>query len=468
MIRLLAVAGYVYQSLVAIALIFAISHLLPAADYTNFSLVLASGQLLCVLMFEWLQLAGLRFLAAARGAEAARLRTSLLTAGLLSAITLVAIGSGASLLSSLAPHLVRIGLGIAVLQGVSDLYFMTVRLSDRLGVASMLMALRTTALLVGAVTGALVAGTAQATLLGVAAGHATALLVGVIVHRITLQAVSPQTMLTHWREFCSYGMLVAGAAVIHISVPLMIRFIVIRSLGATGAGAGFSIAIDLLQRPFGVLNAAIHTVSYPDVVQDFEHGSNQSSRRSTGRMFDFMICATLVLLGGLIGFIPDVARLLVPQQSLDGFLATAPIVALFYFLHTHLQATVAVVPHLEKRALRLVIVAAGQTASIVAASAIASVLGVTPTGIVACASVATALVILLALVPTIQFRAALRWPLAIEAAMAATLIGLLALLPSLSPYWLAGKIFLAAAAVAIVAWRGDFLMHMHSDCDPVR
>ena len=35
MTRLFAIAGYVYQSAAAIILIFVISHLLPAADYTN-------------------------------------------------------------------------------------------------------------------------------------------------------------------------------------------------------------------------------------------------------------------------------------------------------------------------------------------------------------------------------------------------------------------------------------------------
>src|SRR4051812_26894623 len=149
MTRLLAIAGYFYQSAAAVILIFAISHLLAAADYTNFSLALASSQLLCVLTFEWLQLAGLRFLAAAKGNDAARLRWSLFAAGLLSAGALVAIGGGALVTSGLAPDVIVLGLSIAVLQGFTDLYFLSVRLSDRLGTASLLLALRATALLGG-------------------------------------------------------------------------------------------------------------------------------------------------------------------------------------------------------------------------------------------------------------------------------------------------------------------------------
>lgn len=457
MIRLFAIAGYVYQSAAAIALIFAISHLLPSADYTNFSLALASSQLLCVLMFEWLQLAGLRFLAAAKEDAAPRLRWSLFAAGLVSATALVAVGACASPISALAPDVIALGLGIAVLQGLTDLYFLTVRLSDRLGMASSLLALRATALLGGAVAGAALSGTAQATLLGVASGHTLGLLAGLVAHRTPIKRAPWRTTLGDWAEFSRYGMLAAAASVIHLSVPVLLRFIVIGRLGATGAGAGFSIALDLLQRPFWVLNAAIHTVSYPDVVNDFEHSSTADSIRSTRRMFEFMLCTTLVLLGGLVGFIPDAARILVPQESLDGFRATAPAVALFYFLHTHLQATIAVVPHLEKRAIRLVVVAAGQLTIVAASSLIAVSLGLSPRSAVACASIGTAATILLTLGPTIRFDALPRWPLVTQALAAAIVIGSLGSMPTEPMTWLAGKIIVAAIATAVIGWRGDFL-----------
>lgn len=458
MTRLLAMAGYFYQSAAAIILIFAISHLLPAADYTNFSLALASSQLLCVLMFEWLQLAGLRFLAAARENEAARLRWSLFAAGLSSAGALIVVGSCASLASVLPTGIVALGLGISVLQGLTDLYFLSVRLSDRLGIASLLLALRATALLTGAAAGAASSGTAEAALLGVAAGHTLGLLAGLVAYRTPLDRPSLRTMLADWKDFSRYGMLAAGASVIHLSVPVLLRVIVIGRLGATGAGAGFSIALDLLQRPFWVLNAAIHTVSYPEVVNDFEHGTSAKSVQSARRMFEFMICTTLVLLGGLVGFIPDAARILVPRESLDGFLQTAPAIAAFYFLHTHLQATIAVVPHLEKLATRLVLVAAGQLALVVALSLVAVSAGLSPRGAVGCASLATLATILAALGPTLRFEAFPRWSLVMQALVAAILIGSLGSMPTEPAAWLTGKIMIAALATAIIAWRGDFLM----------
>src|SRR5260221_13008187 len=106
MIRLLALVSYIYQSAAAIVLIFAISHLLLPADYRNFSLALASSQLLCVLMFEWLYLAGLSFLAAAKGDDAARFRWSLFTAGLFTGLGLVAVVGAAAMRATLAATVV--------------------------------------------------------------------------------------------------------------------------------------------------------------------------------------------------------------------------------------------------------------------------------------------------------------------------------------------------------------------------
>src|SRR5258708_33291065 len=180
----------------------------------------------------------------------------------------------------------------------------------------------------------------------------------------------------------------------HLSVPVMIRFIVISRLGAAGpASAGFSMAIDLLQRPFWGLNAAIHTVSYPEVVAHFEHGTDAEAKKSTARLFDFMVCATAVMVGGLIGFLPDAGRIFVPRDILESFLAVAPAVTLFYFLHTHLQATLAVIPHLQKSATRLVIVASCQFLMVSAFSTIAVAPDLSPTAAITVPPIAPAIVI---------------------------------------------------------------------------
>jgi len=71
--------------------------------------------------------------------------------------------------------------------------------------------------------------------------------------------------------------------------------------------------------------------------------------------------------------------------------------------------------------------------------------------------VATAIVILCGSGPIIGFGVVPGWPLLGTSIVAATLIGAFAAVPSEPVLWLVGKIVIAAMAVALVAWHGDFL-----------
>jgi hypothetical protein len=387
------------------------------------------------------------------------LRSSLFSAAGLSALALVLVGSLLSLFATLPLELTILALALAAAQGVTDLHFMMIRVSGRLGAAAMLLIARATLLLAGASAGAMAFGNATATLAGLVAGQIISLLLGSLSDRSLLQWKPRSTARADLAGFCRYGLLAAGASVLHLAVPVMIRFIVIGRLGTAGpsAAAGFSMALDLLQRPFTVLVSAIHTVNYPDVVVRFDRGSDHDARQTTARLFDFIICSTAVMLGGLIGFLPDVARLFVPRDMLAGFLSAAPAAAAFYFLHLHLQSTLAILPHLQKSALRLVVVAAGQLLSVLMCGGLTASAGAAPPGIVAAATVATVAVILLASGPTIRFGAVPRIPLIAAAAIAAILIGSLSALPSEPLIWLAGKTAFAMTAIALIAWWGDFL-----------
>jgi hypothetical protein len=217
-------------------------------------------------------------------------------------------------------------------------------------------------------------------------------------------------------------------------------------------------ALDLLQRPFAMLITAIHTVNYPEVVVQFEHGTRKDARQATARLIDFLLCATVIMLGGLLGFLPDAARLFVPSDILGSFLGVAPAASVFYFLHVQLQTTVAVIPHLTKSAVRLVIVAAGQWASVALFAATAAALYQSATAVIAGASIATAAAILFAGGPTFRFGASPRWLLISAAMVTALLIGSLSVAPSTPTLWLVGKIAMSASAVALIAWRGEFLL----------
>ncbi|MBR0687383.1 hypothetical protein JQ594_15740 [Bradyrhizobium manausense] len=460
MTRLFALVGVVYQSAAAIILIFLLGRVLSPLAYATFSLTLASSQLLSVLMFEWLQLAGVRFLAAAVQDDAARLRTSLFGAALASALTLLAVGGLAvSIASPIAASVGFVGLALAVAQGATDLHFMVVRVSHRLGAAAFLLILRATLMVGGATAGAWFQGTAQAALLGMLGAQIASLIAGQVLHPHKLQKVARPALLEDWSGFARYGMLAAGASVLHLSVPVSIRFVVVSALGASAPAvtAGFSMAIDLLQRPFAVLVAAIHTVNYPEVVHQYERGSADDARAAVAHLLDFIMCATLVMLGGLIGFLPDAGQLFVPASILTSFLQTSAAAACFYFMHCHLQSTLAIAPHLTKSATRLVVVALCQLLLVLAVAAPTQAVTGMPTSVLIGATVATAIVIVLAAGPMLRFGATPRWGLVAASVASAVFIGAFSAVPSISPVWLGAKIVAATAIVALLGWKGRFL-----------
>lgn len=460
MTRLFALAGVVYQSAAAIILIFLLGRILSPLAYATFSLTLASSQLLSVLMFEWLQLAGVRFLAAAGQDDAARLRSSLFGAALASAFALLSVGGLAvSIASPIAASVGFVGLALAVAQGATDLHFMVVRVSHRLGAAAFLLILRATLMVGGATAGAWFHSSAQAALLGMLGAQIASLIAGQVLHPHKLPKVACTALLADWSGFARYGMLAAGASVLHLSVPVSIRFVVVSVLGvsAPNVTAGFSMAIDLLQRPFAVLVAAIHTVNYPEVVHQYERGSADDARAAVAHLLDFIICATLVMLGGLIGFLPDAGQLFVPAPILTSFLQPSAAAACFYFVHCHLQSTLAIAPHLTKSATRLVVVALCQLLFVLAVVMPTQAMMGTPTSVLIGAIVATAIVIVLAAGPMLRFGAAPRWGLVAASVAGAVFIGAFSAVPAISPVSLGAKIVAATAIVALLAWKGRFL-----------
>ncbi|OPY94026.1 hypothetical protein A5906_15145 [Bradyrhizobium sacchari] len=460
MIRLLALGSYFYQSLVAILLILLLSHQLEAAHYTTYSLTMAVSQFATVVAFEWIQLAGQRFLASSGGDDTKRLQCSLFLALALSAAALAAIAALAAASGLVPLSLIGLGFVVTIMQGTTDLHYMMIRVSGKLSWASILLICRATFLLAGAATGAGLYGTTEAALLGIFVGHGLGLVLGSIVDRTFLNWSPRIATRADLSAFARYGMLASGASVVHLSVPILIRFLVVGRFGiASSASAGFSMAIDLLQRPFSVLLSAIHTISYPDVVARFDNDTRKAAQTAAAGLFDLAVCSTALMLGGLVAFIPDAARFFVPPALIASFLAVTPTVALFYFLHTHLQATLALVPHLEKAALRLIIIAAGQLAlvSIFVLASTAASLG--PTAAIALAGLATALVIACSIGPTVRFGAYPRPMLAFSSVLGATIIAASVALPSEPVSWLLAKIAAAALITIAIGWVGDLLKH---------
>jgi hypothetical protein len=165
----------------------------------------------------------------------------------------------------------------------------------------------------------------------------------------------------------------------------------------------------------------------------------------------------LVMLGGVVGFLPDAGQLFVPASILASFLQTSAGAAFFYFMHCHLQSTLAIAPHLTKSAIRLVIVALCQLLLVLAVAVPTQAITGAPTYVLVSAIVATAVVIVLAAGPMMRFGATPRWGLVAASVAGAAFIGAFSAVPSQNAVWLIMKIAVAAAIVALLAWKGRFL-----------
>ena len=456
--RLLVLISYLYQSAAAVALIFAISHLVDSAAYTTFSLVAALSQLISVLAFEWIQIAGTRFLAGAHAQERLRLRSSVYSAFALSALALVIAGPVALHLAATTGTIAAFALGAALAQGLADLFMMIIRVDGRLALSAGLMIFRSTGILVMAALAAWLYRSAEAVIAGMLIGQVLGCLAALALDRSLARWSWRSTRRSDLAAFCRYGMQAAAASVMHLSVTVLVRLLVVGRLGAASVeSAGFLLAFDLLQRPFSVLMAALHMVTFPEVVAKYDRAPLAEAKDATARLFEFFLCSTVVLLGGLIAFIPDVAWLFVPQAVLPAFIAVAPAVSLFAFFNTHLQGSGAIVVHLLKITHRLVVVAFGQLAVVPAIIWLALAAGQSVAMALLLASLATAAWMLAVSGPTLRFGAYPRCSLGLIAIAGAAMIGALVWLPSSPTIWFVGKIALAAAITALVAWRGDFL-----------
>jgi hypothetical protein len=261
----------------------------------------------------------------------------------------------------------------------------------------------------------------------------------------------------------SYGMAASFASVLFLGVNICVRIFIIRSLGITSpAAAGFSMAYDLLQRPFSVVIAAFHMVAYPEVVASHEQGSQKEAQHAVSYLFELFLCPTILLLGTLIALLPDVAFLVVPADRLNDFLAFAPAACVFGFASVHLQMTGAVVPHLLRTPRRLIATAIGQFLGVGAIMAGGMAAGMQPTTTLMAAGVGTLLWMAAMAGQTWRFGALPRAGLILASALAGLIIVAIGWLPVSPLAQFVVKTGLAISFAAAIAYYGNFFAKGHA------
>jgi hypothetical protein len=233
-----------------------------------------------------------------------------------------------------------------VLMGATDLQLVFLRVRGSFNGFAKLQCARAIILLASSTAGAVATHSQLGALAGLSVGYLVSMAMFVRADpswwRLDVSGFSRPFL----KQLAVYGMAAAGASMIHSLVPMGMRW--------TGQGimtaaqfAAFSLAIDLLQRPFALVTSAIGGILTPGVIKEFEERIKPRLPRLK-QMYEVQFWAVIVLMGGALAFIPEVAQWAVKDAMREGFGHVGAVVALIFGAHIVVQTIMATPGHLLK------------------------------------------------------------------------------------------------------------------------
>lgn len=343
--KIFALLAYLIQALSTLGVVFAVSHFLDAASYGRYSLVVATSQTVAVFAAEWIRLGALRFCAADASDMHQRVSTiQSVFFGICASLALVVTGMGLQGFMPLQEAV--LGLTVAVLMGATDLQLVFLRVRGSFNGFAKLQCARAIILLISSTAGAMATHSQLGALAGLSVGYLISMAMFVRADpswwRLDLSGFS----LPFLKQLAVYGMAAAGASMIHSLVPMGMRWTG-QGIMAAAEFAAFSLAIDLLQRPFALVTSAIGGIFTPGVIKEFEEQLKPRLPKLK-QLYEVQFWAVIVLMGGALAFIPEVAQWAVKDAMRVGFENVGAVVAMIFGAHIVVQTIMATPGHLLK------------------------------------------------------------------------------------------------------------------------
>jgi O-antigen/teichoic acid export membrane protein len=325
MAKIVALAAYFYQAAVAFGLLIVVAHWLTPADYAAYSLFISISQFVAIFCFEWIRFACSRFYPGQVGREAFE-RKALMTEFAACAL-LCAAASVLSMLFGVPVVVALLGGLVAVLQGASDLHLTMLRFRQEFRSFSRLQGSRATILAFGTLGGVLMAPTFTFAVTGLFCGYVAYSLLAVVMTRGTVgEKVAFEPAIG--RKHFVYGSVAAAASVIGLLAPLGLKTLLTAGLGAGGAAGGL-LALDLLQRPFVLIVAALQAIQYPDVVAAYDRdGESSGLKARLGAYYALLTGLTLMTAAGIFSLLQPIGLFVISPALQSGFLSAAPFVVI--------------------------------------------------------------------------------------------------------------------------------------------
>lgn len=350
--KILAMSAYAVQAFATLGLVFVVSRLLPGGEYGRYSLIVASAQSIAVLAFEWVRLAASRF-CANLGNEDSRQRKDTIQAAFMGSALILSVLALLSAISTILPaEEVLLGWAIALLIGLTDLLLVFLRVQGSFNEFAILQMVRAFTLLTCSIVGAYFGQSAYHALIGLTSGYALSLVVYIVVAPQWWRWRLKNVQMPLFKQMAVYGLSVAAASNIHLQVPLFIRWVGKAFLPADGF-AGLSLAMDILQKPFALVTSAVGGVLTPGVIVEFEQGKDPRAPKLK-QIYEAQLWCVLLLLGGAVAFLPDLADLVIKPHLRNWVVQFGPPIAMIFAVHTLIQTTISIPGHLLHWGSRLI------------------------------------------------------------------------------------------------------------------
>lgn len=309
-------------SFVGLALTILLPFVLPIDQYARYSVLFSFSQLVSILIFEWARIGVIRYSQTAEAVQAAS-RSNVLAAGYAVAFGLL---SGAAVLcaslASLAPWLwpAAIVSMVAALQGLFEGQQADARACGDNTHFSARMVARAIAGLVGALGCGWLFRSGEAALLGLAVTYP---IVGMIGWRTAASRLrSAPFSWPELRFLFRFGLLAAVGTNLSIAAPALARGALLASLGPDRAG-GVLLAVDLFQRAFSTIGAAVNVVVFQNAIRALEFGDDRGKRKALRDQILAVSCLVLPVAIAFGALHTQLANTLIPPVYRDSFTASS-------------------------------------------------------------------------------------------------------------------------------------------------
>lgn len=318
--RLMMIFSFFIQASCSSITILVSSHLLSGEEYINLSLSLSLSLFISIFLFEWIRISASRHYKFSDVEIEIRQRRSLYicyviscVAGILALLLFFALDTNMF-------YLIFPAYMLSIMQGASDIHLVMLRF--RANYSDFMRTQTTRAIL--QTTSALLAAFCFRTSLSTVLGMATAQFVALLWSfwrdknlRYPL-GLGKQNLLNDLRTHAVYGFPATIASAASISTLIALRFAIPKIMNGQNA-SGVLLSIDLMQKPFNVALAAVHSIYYPSLVLKFDDGNAFLAYRKMLLVELATILAIFIMTSAFFVLVDD---LLVPYDRLEGFRST--------------------------------------------------------------------------------------------------------------------------------------------------